>query len=303
MIERWFDLWCRSIRTLHLRVMNCIFLLLKTRSIVVNWLWASRVIVSDYSNNFSLAFVMMFSRVSVVVWRVKHLRLSQWEWCRLKSSTISCLQSFLSDKRYVGSKCSAHSELYLSFIFLEKMNSWDEQDLSLWVACSLLLKHMFLSVTHSSRINMRFRSLESCRQCLFDLLLWTYDCSAVLRLAVHQKSELIEKVRFLKSYVCISRSLAVAVIVCYASQFKLESNLLSLLVFILTSFLSLLVLNLTSLLNLLVLNLTSLAKSVLMLLLFRVICKDLSYTDRSCLARVDVFIHLVALTVYLSHSY
>jgi len=63
------------------------------------------------------------------------------------------------------------------------------------------------------------------------------------------------------------------------------------------------VLNLTSLLNLLVLNLTSLAKSVLMLLLFRVICKDLSYTDRSCLARVDVFIHLVALTVYLSHSY
>ncbi len=104
------------------------------------------------------------------------------------------------------------------------MNSWDEQDLSFWVACSLLLKHVFLSVTHSSRIDMRFRSLESCRQCLFDLLLWTYDCSAVLRLAVHQESELIEEMRFLKSYICISRSLAVAVIVCYASQFKLESK-------------------------------------------------------------------------------
>jgi len=83
---------------------------------------------------------------------------------------------------------------------------------------------VFLSVTHSSRIDMCFRSLESCRQCLFDLLLWTYDCSAVLQLAVHQESELIEEMRFLKSYVCISRSLAVAVIVCYASQFKLESK-------------------------------------------------------------------------------
>jgi len=183
------------------------------------------------------------------------------------------------------------------------VNSWDEQDLSLWVARSLLLKHVFLNVTHSSRIDMRFRSLESCRQCLFDLLLWTYDCSAVLRLAVRQESELIEEVRFLKSYVCISRSLAVAAIVCYASQFKLESNLLSLLVFILTSFLSLLVSNLMSLLNLLMSNLMSLARPVLMLLLFHVICKDLSYTDWSCLARVDVFIHLVALTVYLFHSY
>ncbi len=96
MIERWFDFWCRSIRILHLRVMNCIFSLLKTRSIVVNWLWASQVIVSDFSNNFSLVFVMMFSRVSVVVWWVKHLHLFQWEWCRLKSFTISCLQSFLS---------------------------------------------------------------------------------------------------------------------------------------------------------------------------------------------------------------
>ncbi len=183
------------------------------------------------------------------------------------------------------------------------MNSWDEQDLSFWVACSLLLKHMFLSVTHSSHINMCFRSLESCRQCLFNLLLWTYDCSAVLRLTVHQESELIEKMRFLKSYICISRSLAVAVIVCYVLQFKLESNLLSLLIFILTSFLSLLMSNLTSLLNLLMLNLMSLARSVLMLLLFHIICKDFSYTDWSSLARVNVFIHFIVLTVYLFHSY
>jgi hypothetical protein len=98
-------------------------------------------------------------------------------------------------------------------------------------------------------------------------------------------------------------SLAVAAIVCYAPQFKLESNLLSLPVFTLTSSLSLPVSNLTSLLDLPVSNLTSLARPVLMPLLFRVICKDLSYTDRPCLARVDVSIHLVALTVYLSHSY
>ncbi len=183
------------------------------------------------------------------------------------------------------------------------MNSWDEQDLSLWVACSLLLKHVFLSVTHSSRIDMRFRSFKSCRQCLFDLLLWTYDCLAVLRLAVHQESELIEEMRFLKSYICISRSLAVAVIVCYALQFKLESKSLEFVNVHLNEFLEFACSNLTSLLNLSVSNLTSLARSVLTLLLFRVICKDLSYTDRSCLARVDVFIHLVALTVYLSHSY
>ncbi len=95
-IERWFDFWCRSVRTSHLRIMNCIFSLLKTKSIVVNWLWASRVIVSDFSNNFSLAFVMVFSRVSAVVCWVKHLRFSQCEWCKLKFSTTSCLQSFLS---------------------------------------------------------------------------------------------------------------------------------------------------------------------------------------------------------------
>ncbi len=95
-IERWFNLWCISIHILHLRVMNCIFSLLKTKSIVVNWLWALRVMMSDFNNNFSLAFVIMFSRVSVIVWWMKHLHLSQWEWCRLKSSMISCLQSFLS---------------------------------------------------------------------------------------------------------------------------------------------------------------------------------------------------------------
>ncbi len=61
--------------------------------------------------------------------------------------------------------------------------------------------------------------------------------------------------------------------------------------------------DLTSLLGLPVSNLTSLTRLLLMLLLFRVICKDLSHTDRPCLARVDVFINLVALTVYLSHSY
>ncbi len=37
-IKRWFNSWCRSMCTLHLHVMNCIFSLLKTRSIVVNWL-------------------------------------------------------------------------------------------------------------------------------------------------------------------------------------------------------------------------------------------------------------------------
>ncbi len=96
MIKRWFDLWCRLICILHLRVMNCIFSLLKTRLIVVNWLWASQVIVSNFDNNFSLTFVMTFSRVSVIIWWVKHLCFSQWEWYRLKFSTISYLQSFLS---------------------------------------------------------------------------------------------------------------------------------------------------------------------------------------------------------------
>ena len=36
--------------------------------------------------------------------------------------------------------------------------------------------------------------------------------------------------------------------------------------------------------------------------LFRAICRDLSQTDRPCLARVDVSIHPVALAVYLSHT-
>jgi hypothetical protein len=76
MIKRWFNLWCRLIRILHLHVMNCIFSLLKTKSIIVNWLWASQVIVSDFSNNFSLMFVMMFNRVSIIIWWVKHFRFS-----------------------------------------------------------------------------------------------------------------------------------------------------------------------------------------------------------------------------------
>ncbi len=95
-IERWSDLWCKSIRTSHLHIIDCIFSLLKIKSIVVNWLWVSRVIMSDFSSSSSLAFVMMFSRVSVIVCRVKHLCFSQCEWCRLKSFTTSCLQSFLS---------------------------------------------------------------------------------------------------------------------------------------------------------------------------------------------------------------
>ena len=95
-IERWSDLWCKSVYTLHLHVIDCIFSLLKTKSIVVNWLWVSRVIVSDFSSSLSFAFVMTFNRVSIIVYWVKHLHLSQCEWCRLKSFTISCLQSFLS---------------------------------------------------------------------------------------------------------------------------------------------------------------------------------------------------------------
>ncbi len=95
-IERWSDLWCRSIRTLHLHVIDCIFSLLKTKLIIVNWLWVLQVIVSDFNSSFNLAFVMTFSRVSVILCRVKHLYFSQCEWCKLKSSTTSCLQSFLS---------------------------------------------------------------------------------------------------------------------------------------------------------------------------------------------------------------
>ncbi len=64
-IERWFNSWCRSMHILHLHVMNCIFSLLKTKSIVVNWLWILQVIVSDFSNNFSLALVMMLSKLLI----------------------------------------------------------------------------------------------------------------------------------------------------------------------------------------------------------------------------------------------
>ncbi len=95
-IERWSDLWCKLIRTLHLHVIDCIFSLLKTKFIIVNWLWVLQVIMPDFSSSFSLAFVMMFSRISIIICWVKHLHLSQCKWCRLKSSTTSCLQSFLS---------------------------------------------------------------------------------------------------------------------------------------------------------------------------------------------------------------
>ncbi len=95
-IERWFNSWCRLMRILHLHVMNCIFSLLKTKSIIVNWLWVLQVIMSDFSNNFSLALVTMSSKLSIAACWVKHLYFSQWEWCRLKSLTISCLQLSLS---------------------------------------------------------------------------------------------------------------------------------------------------------------------------------------------------------------
>jgi len=94
-IERWSNSWCRSVLILHLCIMNCIFSLSNAKFIVVSWLWVSLVIVSDSSNSFNLAFIMMFSRASVTVWWVKHLLSLQCEWCMLKSFTISCLQSSL----------------------------------------------------------------------------------------------------------------------------------------------------------------------------------------------------------------
>ncbi len=46
-IKRWFNSWCKLMCTLHLHVMNYIFSLLKTRLIVVNWLWVLQVICND----------------------------------------------------------------------------------------------------------------------------------------------------------------------------------------------------------------------------------------------------------------
>jgi len=86
---------------------------------------------------------------------------------------------------------------------------------------------VFLGVTHSSRTDTRIRPLEPYRQCLSTFF---YELTAVQlsfneeRPAVHQESELIEEMRFLMPYVCTSRSLAVAVIVCYAPQFQLKSQ-------------------------------------------------------------------------------
>ncbi len=94
-IEKWSDSWCRSILILHLCIMNWIFSLSNARFIVVSWLWVSLVIMFDSSSSFSLAFVMMSSRAFIAVWWVKHLLSLQCEWCRLKSFTISCLQSSL----------------------------------------------------------------------------------------------------------------------------------------------------------------------------------------------------------------
>ncbi len=94
-IERWLNSWCRSVLILHLYIMNCIFLLLNAKFIVVSWLWVFLIIVFNLSNSFSLMFVTMFSKASVIVWWVKHLLSFQYEWCRLKSSMISYLQSSL----------------------------------------------------------------------------------------------------------------------------------------------------------------------------------------------------------------
>ncbi len=96
-IERWFDSWCKSMHILHLHIMNCIFSLLKTKSIIVNWLWILQVIMSDFSNNFSLMLVTMSSKLLIIACWVKHLHSFQWEWCKLKSFMISYLQSYLSN--------------------------------------------------------------------------------------------------------------------------------------------------------------------------------------------------------------
>ncbi len=90
-IERWSNSWCRSVLILHLYIMNCIFLLLNARFIVVSWLWIFLVIMFNSSNSFNLTFVMMFSKASITMWWVKHLLSFQCEWCMLKSFIISCL--------------------------------------------------------------------------------------------------------------------------------------------------------------------------------------------------------------------
>ncbi len=95
-IKRWFNSWCKSMHILHLHIMNYIFSLLKTKSIVVNWLWILQVIVSDFSNNFSLVLVMMSSKLLITACWVKHLHFFQWKWCKLKFLMISCLQSSLN---------------------------------------------------------------------------------------------------------------------------------------------------------------------------------------------------------------
>ncbi len=75
-IERWFNSWCKSMCILHLHIMNCIFSLLKTKSIVVNWLQALQVIMSDFSNNFSLVLIIMSSKLLITTCWVKHLHFS-----------------------------------------------------------------------------------------------------------------------------------------------------------------------------------------------------------------------------------
>ncbi len=72
-IKRWFNSWCRLMCILHLHVMNCIFSLSKTKSIVVNWLWILQVIMSDFSNNFSLMLVMMSSKLVRSQHRASHM--------------------------------------------------------------------------------------------------------------------------------------------------------------------------------------------------------------------------------------
>ncbi len=72
-IERWSNFWCKLILILHLCIMNWIFSLSNAKFIVVNWLWVFLIIMFNLSSNFSLAFVMMFSRAFITMWWVKHL--------------------------------------------------------------------------------------------------------------------------------------------------------------------------------------------------------------------------------------
>jgi hypothetical protein len=94
-IERWFKLWCKSILTLHLYIMNYILSLSKIKSIVMSWLWIFQVIVSDLSRSFNCTFVTTFNKALIAAWWKKHLLYFQCEWCKLKFLMTNYSQSFL----------------------------------------------------------------------------------------------------------------------------------------------------------------------------------------------------------------